>query len=57
MFGRFTTEAVMIATSIVGLAVVAVIVSNKAKTPEVLGAAGKALSDTIAAAVKPVTGF
>jgi PRD1 phage membrane DNA delivery len=54
--GKFGTEAVLIATSIVGLAVIAVIVSKKADTANILTQAGNALSNTIGAAVKPITG-
>jgi hypothetical protein len=41
---------------VIGLAIVAVIVSQKAQTPTVLSAAGAALSSVIQAAVSPVTG-
>ena len=39
-----------------GLAIVAVIVSQRAQTPTVISSAGTALSSVIAAAVSPVTG-
>jgi hypothetical protein len=52
---RWATEIVGVMTAIVGLAIVAVILSKKADTSNVIGAAGKALADTIGAAVKPVT--
>ena len=45
-----------IALAIVGLAVIAVLVSNKANTANVFGAAGNAFSQAIGAAVSPVTG-
>ena len=45
-----------ILASIVGLAVLAVLVSKKAQTSSVIQAAGSGLSNVIAAAVKPVTG-
>lgn len=54
MFGKFGTEAVMVATSLVGLAIIAVIVGKNAKTADVIGAGFKGLTDTISAAVKPV---
>lgn len=47
---------ITIFTTIVGLAMVAVIVSNKAQTPKVLQAGGTALSQIIGAAVSPVSG-
>lgn len=40
---------------IIGLAAIAVIVSKKAQTPQVLQASGGALSSIIAAAVAPVS--
>lgn len=56
MGGKFGTEIVLVVTSIVGLAVIAVIVSKKSATGDIIGAAGTALSNTIGAAVKPITG-
>lgn len=47
---------VTIATGIIGLAIVAVLVSNKAQTGSVLGAAGSAFANAISAATGPVTG-
>jgi hypothetical protein len=41
---------------VIGLAIVAVIVSQKAQTPNVISAAGTALSTVIQSAVSPVTG-
>lgn len=51
-----TESIVTIATAIVGLAIVAVLVSNKAQTGSVLGAAGSAFANAISAATGPVTG-
>lgn len=56
MLDRITTEIVGIATAIVGLALVAVLVSQKAQTPQVIKAAGDALSADLKAAVSPVVG-
>lgn len=56
MNDNFITSMVTIVTAIVGLALIAVIVSNKANTSGVLSSAGQALSTTINAAVSPVTG-
>lgn len=41
---------------IIGLAIVAVIVSKQAQTPQVISAGGSALASVIGAAVSPVTG-
>jgi hypothetical protein len=51
------TEAlVTIATAIVGLAIVSVLVSRKAQTPQVIQASGSAFSNALAVAESPVTG-
>lgn len=51
------TEAVVtIATAIVGVAILAVLVSRNSQTPAVLGAAGSAFSNALSAATGPVTG-
>lgn len=55
MFNRVFTDVLAVATAIVGLAIIAVLVSKKADTANVLKAAGDALSKNIGAAVKPVT--
>jgi cephalosporin-C deacetylase-like acetyl esterase len=44
------------ATAIIGIAIVATLVSQHAQTPEVLQAAGKAFGGAISAAVSPITG-
>lgn len=51
-----TESIVTIATAIVGLAIVAVLVSNRAQTGNVLGAAGSAFANALSAATGPVTG-
>lgn len=48
--------AVSIATAIVGVALLAVLVSRNAQTPQVVTALGNAFSGGIGAAVSPVTG-
>ena len=48
-------SVITIIGGLVGLAVVAVIVSKNAQTPAVLTGAGQALSSVIAAAVSPVS--
>lgn len=50
------TSAVTIATALIGVAIVAVLVSNNAQTGNVITAAGKAFAGDLAAAVSPVTG-
>ena len=45
-----------IATAIVGLAMVAILVSKKAQTPQVIQASGSAFSNALAVAESPVTG-
>ena len=47
---------VAIVTGLIGVAIVAVIVSRNAQTPTVIGASGSALAQVIGAAVSPVTG-
>lgn len=51
-----TSAVVAIATAIVGIAILAVLVSRNAQTPQVISAAGKAFSGAINAATGPVTG-
>lgn len=55
MLDRIVSESVGIATAIVGLALVAVLVSQKAQTAGVIKAAGDALAADLGAAVKPVS--
>ncbi len=45
-----------VATAIIGVAIIAVLVSKNANTSGVLTSAGNALSTSIGAAVSPVTG-
>lgn len=50
-------EAVItIASALIGLAIIATLVSKKAQTPAVLQAAGSAFSNAMAVAESPVTG-
>jgi PRD1 phage membrane DNA delivery len=53
---ELTTGVVTIATAIVGVAILAVLVSSKSNTAGVLGAAGSAFSNSLSAATGPVTG-
>jgi hypothetical protein len=41
----------------VGVAIIAVLVSRNAQTPQVIGAAGQAFAGALGVAVSPVTGF
>jgi hypothetical protein len=45
-----------IATAIVGVAILAVLVSKNAQTPQVVSSFGSAFSQALGAAVSPVTG-
>lgn len=56
MTDNIIAAVVTILTAIVGIAVLAVLVSGKAKTSDVINAAGGAFSQSIGAAVSPVTG-
>jgi hypothetical protein len=47
---------IAVITGIIGLAIVAVVVSKNAQTSSVIGAGGSALSSVIGAAVSPVSG-
>lgn len=54
--GNIGPAIVTIIAGVIGLAIVAVIVSKNAQTPTVLTSGGTALSSIIGAAVSPVTG-
>lgn len=54
--GNIGPGIIAIVTGIIGLAIVAVVVSQRANTSTVIGSAGSALSSVIAAAVSPVSG-
>lgn len=47
---------ITVATAIIGVAIIATLVSRNAQTANILGAAGSALSRGISAATAPVTG-
>ena len=53
---ELVTSITTIALAIVGVAIVATLVSPKAKTSEVIGASGNAFSTSLLAALSPVTG-
>lgn len=54
--GKGFSEAVSVAVAIIGLAIIAVLVSNRSQTGKVISAAGGAFSTIIGAAVAPVSG-
>lgn len=54
---KMTEAVVTIATAIVGLAMLSVLVSRKAQTPQVIQAAGSAFSNALGVAESPVTGI
>lgn len=49
-------QIVTVFTAIIGIAILAVLVSKRAQTPEVITAAFKGLGSAIGAATSPVTG-
>ncbi len=53
---KFMDTIVAIGTAIVGVAIIAVIVSRNSQTPAVFQAAGSAFSNALAVATSPVTG-
>jgi hypothetical protein len=53
---RLMEQITVVALAIVGIAIVAVLVSQRANTSNVIGAAGNAFTDAIRAATAPVTG-
>ena len=53
---QFWTSVVTIATAIVGIAIIAVLVSNRASTASVISAATSGFANDLTAAVAPVTG-
>lgn len=54
--GNFGSALAASAAAIVGLALVAVLVSRNAQTPQVITSAGTAFSGVLRAATGPVTG-
>jgi hypothetical protein len=56
MSDQLITSVVTVLTAIVGVAIIAVLVSNKAQTGQVIGAGGNAFSQALSVAVSPVTG-
>jgi len=53
---QITEAIVTIGTAIVGVAILAVLVSRNSQTPNVLNAMGRAFATSLGAATAPVTG-
>lgn len=56
MGDQLIASVVTVATAIVGLAIIAVLVSKQANTSSVITSGGSAFSQAISAAVSPITG-
>lgn len=56
MINELTNSIIVVATAIVGVAIISVLVSRNAQTPAVIQAAGSAFGNDLAVAVSPVTG-
>lgn len=56
MGDQLITSVVSIATAIVGVAIIAVLVSRQANTSGVISSAGSAFAQDLGVAVSPVTG-
>lgn len=54
--GEFGKEAVAILTAIIGVAILAVLLSSKSNTVAVLGAASSGFGNILATAMSPITG-
>jgi hypothetical protein len=53
---HLVTSMVTVATAIVGVAIIAVLVSKNANTSQVIQSTGNAFSSSLATAISPVTG-
>lgn len=56
MSDSLVTSVVTILTAIIGVAIIAVLVSKNANTAQVIGAGGNAFTQSLGAALSPVTG-
>lgn len=56
MGDHLVTSIVTVLTGIIGVAIIAVLVSQKAQTGSVISSAGNAFANDLSAAVAPVTG-
>jgi uncharacterized membrane protein YbjE (DUF340 family) len=57
MSDQLISGVVTVLTAIIGVAIIAVLVSQKANTAGVLSAGGSAFSGALATAVGPITGY
>jgi hypothetical protein len=55
MSDQFLTSLVTVATAIIGVAILAVLVSSKSQTGNVIKAAGTAFSQDLGAALSPIS--
>lgn len=55
--GRFGEELVTILTAVIGLAILAVLVSQRANTSQVIQSASSGFSNILQSAEAPVTGY
>ena len=56
MSEQLVTSVVTVLTAIIGVAIIAVLVSRNADTANVIGAGGSAFSNILGVAISPVTG-
>lgn len=56
MNDSLATSLVTVLMGVIGVAVIATLVSKKAQTPQVLSAGGSAFSNVLNAALSPITG-
>lgn len=56
MSEKAITSVVAVAMAIIGVAIIAILVSNQSNTGSVLGAGGKSFGGALACALSPVTG-
>lgn len=54
--GNATAALVAAATAVVGVAIIAVLVSKNAQTPQVIGATATGFANVLTAATSPITG-
>jgi len=57
MEAQLVTSVVTVLTAIIGVAIIATLVSQKANTSQVIQAGGSAFSGSLATALGPVTGY
>ena len=57
MADNLVTSIVTVLTAIIGVAIIAVLVSQKANTSQVINAGGSAFSGALATAIGPITGY